>query len=438
MKLKEQALRQEIFERVRAFYEYKYGGDTPPRNRVKYGGRVFDEHELINLVDAALDFWLTAGPNAVEFEKRFAATIGVSHAVLVNSGSSANLLAVSALTSHYLGDRRLQPGDEVITVAAGFPSTVAPILQNNLLPVYVDVDVGNYNAVPAQVRAAVGPKTRAIFLAHTLGNPFDIEQILDIARRHDLWVIEDNCDAVGSRYNGKLTGGFGHLATVSFYPAHHITMGEGGCVLTDDEELARYVVSFRDWGRDCYCPAGEQNTCGDRFNRQFGTLPFGYDHKYVYSHLGYNLKMTDLQAAIGLAQLDKLEGFIEKRKANFDKLYRGLSPYSDRLVLPAATPNSDPAWFCFLITVRENAGFSRNELTGYLERNGIETRTLFAGNILRQPAFIDTPYRKIGDLANTDRVMLNTFFIGVYPGITGEQIDYMIECFETFFHQNGY
>ncbi|MBN1999840.1 lipopolysaccharide biosynthesis protein RfbH [candidate division KSB1 bacterium] len=431
----ERALREQIFERVRAFYQYKYADGVPPRNKVKYGGRVFDEHELVNLVDAALDFWLTAGPNALNFEKRFAEYMGVTHAALVNSGSSANLVAISALTSPTLGDRRLTPGDEVITVAAGFPSTVAPILQNNLVPVYVDINIGNYNAIPEQVEKAVGPKTRAIFLAHTLGNPFDVERILHIARRHDLWIIEDNCDAVGSRYKGKPTGGFGHLATVSFYPAHHITMGEGGCVLTNDEQLARIVVSFRDWGRDCYCEPGEQNTCGKRFNQQFGTLPFGYDHKYVYSHLGYNLKITDLQAAIGLAQLDKLDGFIKKRKANFDKLYQSLLGFQDRIVLPVATENSDPAWFCFLITVRDDAGFNRNELTGFLEESGIETRTLFAGNILRQPAFIDTPCRKVGNLINTDLVMLNTFFVGLYPGITDEQIEYMAESFNTFFHR---
>ena len=438
MKQEEAKIREEIFKKVRDLYSLKFknrqfiAGKTP----VRYAGRVFDENELINLVDASLDFWLTAGRYAEEFEYRFAEYFGVSDAILVNSGSSANLVALSTLTSKKLGDKRLKPGDEVITVAAGFPVTVAPIIQNGLIPVFVDVNIGTYNAIPEQINEAISSKTRAIFMAHTLGNPFDLDKVLALVKKHSLWLVEDNCDAVGSRYAGKLTGTFGHLATISFYPAHHITMGEGGCVLTDDDELVLIARSFRDWGRDCYCGPGENNTCGKRFTQQFGTLPYGYDHKYVYSHVGYNLKITDMQAAIGVAQLDKLEGFTQRRKENFKKLYKGLKPFEDIIILPQATPNSDPSWFCFLITVRENAGFSRNDLTNFLEQNGIETRNLFAGNLTRQPAFIDKPMRKINDLENTDYVMNNTFFVGVYPGIGDDQIDYMVDKFSQFFDRN--
>jgi len=431
----EKQIREEILELVKRLHAVRYGRQefVPGKTPVRYAGRVFDEREMVNLVDASLDFWLTAGRYAEEFESGFAEYIGVSDAILVNSGSSANLVAMSTLTSPKLGDRQLRPGDEVITAAAGFPTTAAPIVQNRLIPVFVDVEIGTYNASMEQIAAAVGPNTRALFLAHTMGNPFELDGVLDLVKRHNLWLIEDNCDALGSRYRGRLTGTFGALAACSFYPAHHITTGEGGCVLTDSEDLARIARSFRDWGRDCYCSGGENNTCGKRFTQQFGTLPYGYDHKYVYSHVGYNLKVTDMQAAIGVAQLDKLEGFIQKRKEHFSLIYEGLKPYEERIVLPEATPESDPSWFGFVITVREGAGFTRNELTGYLEQNGIETRNLFSGNITRQPAFLDVPKRQVGDLKNSDYIMNNTFFVGVYPGLDSVQIEYVLDRFREFF-----
>ena len=438
MKQEETKIREEIFEKVRDLYSLKFKNKQfiPRKTPVRYAGRVFDERELINLVDASLDFWLTAGRYAEEFESRFAEYFDVSDAILVNSGSSANLIALSTLTSKKLGNKRLRPGDEVITIAAGFPVTIAPVIQNGLIPVFVDVNIGTYNAIPEQIDKAISSKTRAIFMAHTLGNPFELDSVMEIVEKHDLWLVEDNCDAVGSTYHGKLTGTFGHLATVSFYPAHHMTLGEGGCVLTNDDELAHIARSFRDWGRDCYCGPGENNTCGKRFTQQFGTLPNGYDHKYVYSEVGYNLKVTDMQAAIGVAQLDKLEGFTQKRKENFKKLYEGLKPFEDKIILPQATPNSNPSWFSFLITVRKNARFSRNELTSFLEQNGIETRNLFAGNLMRQPAFQDKPLRKINDLENTDYIMNNTFFVGVYPGIDDAQNQYMLDTFTKFFQNN--
>ena len=358
--------------------------------------------------------------------------MGLSNALLVNSGSSANLVALTALTSPTLGSRRLKPGDEVITVAAAFPTTVAPIVQNNLVPVFVDVNLADYTANPDQLKEAIGPRTRAIMMAHTLGVPFDLDVVTELAARHDLWVVEDNCDALGSRYRGRLTGTFGHLATMSFYPAHHITMGEGGCVVTDDDQLGRIARSIRDWGRDCYCAGGENNTCGTRFSQQFGTLPHGFDHKYVYSHIGYNLKVTDMQAAIGCAQLAKLDAFIARRRANFDFLLNVLRPYEDRLLLPAATWHSEPSWFGFAITVRENAGFSRADLVRFLEANRIETRPLFTGNLLRHPAFQAIPHRIVRDLANTDTVMNNTFFVGVYPGLDPARLDHMAAAFAGF------
>jgi CDP-6-deoxy-D-xylo-4-hexulose-3-dehydrase len=431
----EQDIRKEIFDLVREIHLLKYGGRefVPGTTPVRYAGRVFDEQEMINLVDASLDFWLTAGRFAEEFESRFAEYFDLSDAVLVNSGSSANLVAMSTLTSPKLGERQLRPGDEVITAAAGFPTTVAPVVQNGLVPVFVDVQPATYNVIVEQVAEAIGPKTRAIFIAHTMGNPFNLAALTGLAEKHHLWLIEDNCDALGSRYNGKLTGTFGDLATFSFYPAHHITMGEGGCVITNDEDLARVARSFRDWGRDCYCSGGENNTCGKRFTQQFGTLPYGYDHKYVYSHIGYNLKVTDMQAAIGVAQLDKLEGFIQARKSHFKAIHDGLKPFEDRIILPEATPDSDPSWFGFVISVRPGAGFTRNELTGYLEQAGIETRNLFSGNLTRQPAYLDIPKRVVGDLPNTDFIMENTFFIGVYPGLDDAQIGYVLDRFNEFF-----
>lgn len=427
-------LRAEILELVNEYHRERFTGHTfvPGRDTVHYAGRVFDADELVKLVDASLDFFLTASRYADQFESAFAEFFGLSNASLVNSGSSANLVALTALTSPKLCDRRLQPGDEVVTVAAGFPTTLAPIIQNQLVPVFVDVNLGDYTAIPEQIEAAFGPKTRAIVMAHTLGVPFDLDTVMRMAKEHDLWVVEDNCDALGSRYRGQLTGTFGDIASVSFYPAHHITMGEGGCVLTDDELLSRIIRSVRDWGRDCYCAGGENNTCGKRFSQQFGKLPDGYDHKYVYSHIGYNLKVTDMQAAVGVAQLNKLEGFITRRKINFQKIYAMLAPYQERLLLPHPTPNSDPAWFGFVLTVREQAGFARNDLTGFLEANHIETRALFGGNLLRQPAFMNIEHRVVGDLTNTDTILKNTFFIGVYPGINDIQLDYIDSVFRRF------
>lgn len=431
---KDSELRARILDLVGEYYQARFAG-TPFRpgiDSIHYAGRVFDAEELGRLVDSSLDFFLTAGRFADEFEAQFAEYFGLSAAHLVNSGSSANLVAVTALTSPKLGERRLRPGDEVITVAAGFPTTVAPILQNRLVPVFVDVSLGDYTALPARLEEAVGPRTRAIVMAHTMGVPFDLDTVTRLAKDHHLWVVEDNCDALGSRYRGQLTGTFGDLSTVSFYPAHHITMGEGGCVLTGNETLSRIARSIRDWGRDCYCAGGENNTCGKRFSQQFGALPQGYDHKYVYTHVGYNLKVTDMQAAIGVAQLAKLEGFIARRKANFQRLQAMLEPHADRLLLPHAPPNTDPSWFGYVVTVRDDAGFTRDELTRFLEANRIETRNLFSGNLLRQPAFADIEHRVVGDLANTDIIMQRTFFVGVYPGLDEARLEYMGSVFDRF------
>lgn len=432
-----QEIRSEILKQVRDYFDKKFNTQSflPGQTPVRYAGRVFDAEELVNLVDSSLDFWLTAGPNAEAFENEFAEFLGVEDSILVNSGSSANLVAISVLTSPKLKDRRLKPGDEVITVASAFPTTVSPIVQNNLVPVFVDVELGNYNIIVNRIEQALSEKTKAIFLAHTLGNPFDLSVVLEIAKRKKLWVIEDNCDALGSKYNNEFTGTFGDLATVSFYPAHHMTMGEGGNVLTNNEELARIARSFRDWGRDCYCASGEDNTCGVRFTQQFGNLPPGYDHKFVYSHIGYNLKTTDMQAAIGRAQLKKLPGFIKKRKANFLDIFNGLKKFEDRLILPVATANSDPSWFCFLITIRDGQKFCRNDIVGFLNKHKIHTRNLFAGNLVKQPAFMNINYRIAGDLNNTDKIMNDTFFIGVYPGIGKLEIDYTISKFEEFFRK---
>jgi CDP-6-deoxy-D-xylo-4-hexulose-3-dehydrase len=428
------ALRAEITALVREYYKEQFAGRTfdSRSDLVHYAGRVFDENELCNLVDASLDFFLTANRYSERFEAGFADFLGVSDALLVNSGSSANLVALATLTSPKLGPRRLEPGDEVITVAAGFPTTVAPIVQNGLVPVFVDINLADYTADPEQLRSAIGPRTRAIMMAHTLGVPFDLDTVTGLAEKHGLWVIEDNCDALGSRYRGRLTGTFGHLASVSFYPAHHITMGEGGAVVTNDESLARIARSFRDWGRDCYCAGGESNTCGTRFSQQFGSLPRGFDHKYVYSHIGYNLKVTDMQAAIGCAQLEKLGRFVAARRANFDRLMEILRPYEDRLLLPRPTPRSEPSWFGFVITVRDDAGFTRDELVGFLEANRVETRSLFAGNLLRHPAFEGIPHRIVRNLTNTDVVMNSSFFVGVYPGLDSAQLDHMASAFARF------
>jgi len=408
---------------------------VPGESPVPCAGRAFDADELVHLVDAALDFWLTSGRYAARFEHEFARFVGVRHAVLCNSGSSANLLAVAALTSPKLGARRLQPGDEVVTVAAAFPTTVFPLVQYGLVPVFVDVDLGAYNAIPDRIAEAVTPCTRAIMLAHTLGNPFDLDRVMEIARHHDLWLIEDNCDALGSTWHGRRTGTFGDLATVSFYPAHHITMGEGGCVLTDQPLLKTIVESFRDWGRDCWCNTGADNTCGKRFARQMGDLPPGYDHKYVYSHAGYNLKLTDMQAAVGVAQLRKLPAFIEARKRNWSRLRESLSELDEFLILPRASACADPSWFGFAVTLREDAPFSRNALVEFLESRRIATRMLFAGDLTRQPAFQGVNYRISGDLANTDAVMRRTFWVGVYPGLTEPMMDWIAESFHQFARQ---
>jgi CDP-6-deoxy-D-xylo-4-hexulose-3-dehydrase len=427
-----EALRAQILELVAAYAaeQWQTGPFVPGVTPVPVSGKVFDGTDVQHLVDASLDFWLTTGRFAREFEHRFAAWWGTNHCLLVNSGSSANLLALTALTSPQLGDRRLKPGDEVITCAAGFPTTVAPILQNGLVPVFVDAHVPTYNADPSGLEASVGPRTRAILLAHTLGNPFDLDTVMALAKKHDLWVIEDCCDAVGAEYRGRKVGTFGDLATVSFYPAHHITMGEGGAVLTDNPKLKKIVESFRDWGRDCWCEPGVDNTCGKRFDWQLGDLPHGYDHKYTYSHLGYNLKLTDMQAAVGLSQLDKLDGFIARRRENFSHLRARLGPLDEFLILPEPTPHSDPSWFGFPITLREGAPITRNTLIRHLESRKIGTRLLFGGNLLRQPAFKDTPRRVVGDLATSDLIMNRTFWIGVYPGLTPPMLDFIATTLE--------
>ena len=393
---------------------------------------MFDQVELQHAVEASLDFWLTTGRFAAEFERAFAQFIGVRHALLVNSGSSANLLALSALTSPKLGDRQLKPGDEVITIASGFPTTLNPILQNQLVPVFVDVTLPTYNVDVTQLEAACSPRTRAVMLAHTLGNPFDLGAVTAFCRQHKLWLIEDCCDAVGSTYHGKKVSTFGDLATVSFYPAHHMTMGEGGAVLTNTPVLKTLVESFRDWGRDCWCDPGKDNTCGKRFDWQLGELPRGYDHKYTYSHIGYNLKLTDWQAAIGVAQLQKLPGFIAARRANFQLLYTGLKDLEDRFILPAATPGSDPSWFGFPIAVRTGGSAARDAVIQHLTAAKISTRLLFGGNLTRQPAYKNIVRRQIGTLGNSDFVMNQVFWIGVYPGLTSSMIDYIVSTLHQF------
>ena len=396
------------------------------QDHIPYAGRIYDDKEMISLVESALDFWLTAGRYAKQFEDELAKFLGIQYCLLTNSGSSANLLAISTLTSPKLGAKRLKPGDEVITTACGFPTTVNPIIQNSLVPVFIDVDLGTYNIRVDKIEEAITEKTKAIFVAHTLGNPAELDEIMEVAKKHDLWFIEDNSDALGSKYKGNYTGTFGHISSCSFYPAHHITMGEGGAVLTNDSLLKRIIASFRDWGRDCYCEPGHDNTCGKRFGWQLGKLPFGYDHKYIYSHIGYNLKMTDMQAAIGVEQLKKLPGFIEKRKENFRMIYEGLRKYEKWFILPEATENSEPSWFGFPILVREDAPFSRDEIVRYLEENKIATRMLFGGNLTKQPAYENARYRVVNSLENTDLVMNNLFWIGVYPGLTREMIEYML------------
>ena len=421
-------LRARILDLVTEYHDEAFAAPTfvPGETAVRVSGKVFDADEMRNLVDSSLDFWLTTGRYAAEFEREFAKFCGVRSAILVNSGSSANLLAVTALTSPTLGPRRLLPGDEVITVAAGFPTTVNPIFQNRLVPVFVDVEVPSYNVDVAQLDAALSDRTRAIILAHTLGNPFDAAAVSAFAKKHNLWLIEDCCDAVGASFEGQRVGTFGDLATVSFYPAHHITMGEGGAVLVNDPRLRTIVESFRDWGRDCWCDPGKDNTCGKRFDWQLGDLPHGYDHKYTYSHIGYNLKVTDMQAAVGVAQLRKLPRFIEARRKNFDTLHRGLSDLP-QLLLPEATAGAQPSWFGFPIAVRPESGLTRDAVAGALERKRVATRLLFAGNLVRQPAYRESVFRTVGELPQSDFVMKNVFWIGTYPGLSDASLAYVIE-----------
>ncbi len=434
-------LKEQIFALTKEYYKHIHQPKihkpfNPASDRVNYAGRVFDESEMINLVDSALDFWLTYGHYSKTFEKRLAEYLGVRWALLVNSGSSANLLAFMALTSPLLKERQVKRGDEVITVAAGFPTTIAPIVQYGAIPVFVDVELETANIDVTQLKVALSEKTKAVMLAHTLGNPFDIEKVKAFCNKHNLWLIEDNCDALGSEYDGKKTGTFGDIGTSSFYPPHHMTMGEGGAVYTDNPLLKKILLSIRDWGRDCWCESGVDNTCGARFSQQFGTLPKGYDHKYVYSHFGYNLKVTDMQAAIGVAQLEKLDDFTAARRKHFELLREGLQGLKNFFIFPKTYEKANPSWFGFLIVLRKDTPFSRNDIVGYLEKNRIQTRNLFAGNITRQPLFNslkeEEDYKIIGTLSQTDRLMNNAFWVGVYPGMRKEAIYYMIETIHIF------
>jgi len=427
-------LRSEILNLVSKYSEITHNHKkfVPGKTPVPVSGRVFGEVELKMLVSASLDFWLTAGRFNDQFEKELAEFLGINFVTTTNSGSSANLLAISALTSEQLGEKKLQSGDEVITTAAGFPTTVNPILQNNLMPVFVDVDLSTYVADTKSVEDAITEKTKAIIFAHTLGNPFNVEEVKKLAENNGLWLIEDACDALGSKFNGKLVGTFGDIGTVSFYPAHHITMGEGGAVFTNNPELKRLIESFRDWGRDCFCATGMSNTCGKRFGWKLGELPEGYDHKFIYSHVGYNLKITDMQAAVGLAQLQNLNKFIEKRKHNFNLLKDSINDLKKYFILPEATKNSDPAWFGFPITITEEAPFSKRDLAVYLSEKKVDTRPIFAGNLTKQPYFKNQNYKTVGNLKNTDIIMNNSFWVGVYPGLTDEMITYLAETIRNF------
>ena len=440
---KKEELKAQILELTREYYKEVHAQKKefePGKTFVHYGGRYFNDEEMVNLVDSSLDFWLTQGPWTHKFERRLADWLGVKYCAVTNSGSSANLLAFYTLTSHKLGDRRIKKGDEVITVAAGFPTTVTPIIQYGAIPVFMDVALPGFDIDVNQLEAAYSPKTKAVMMAHSLGNPFNLKVVLAFCEKHNLWLIEDNCDALGSEYTidgvTKKTGTWGHIGTSSFYPPHHMTMGEGGAVYTNDPELNKITLSFRDWGRDCWCASGVDNTCRMRFTGQFGELPKGYDHKYVYSHFGFNLKITDMQAAVGCAQLDKLDQIVAARRANYQMLYDGLKDVPG-LILPVAEANSNPSWFGFLIAVKEDAGFTRNELTGYLEQNKIQTRNLFAGNLTKHPCFDEMRqtgegYRIVGELKNTDFVMTNGFWIGVFPGMTKEMNEWMIKCIKDF------
>lgn len=419
-----------------ALEKFKKTEFVPGETHIPVSGKVIDSDELKLMVEASLDGWLTTGRFNDQFQSKLANFIGVKYLLTTNSGSSSNLLAFTALTSSLLKDRAINPGDEVITVAAGFPTTVNPILQNNAIPVFVDIEHSTHNIDPQKIEEALSHKTKAIMLAHSLGNPFNLKVVMDICRKYNLWLVEDNCDALGSKYNGQFTGTFGDIATLSFYPAHHITMGEGGAIFTNNSELKKIIESFRDWGRDCYCPGGKDNTCGKRFGWKLGDLPEGYDHKYTYSHMGFNLKITDMQAACGLAQLGKLESFIQARKDNFSYLKQQLKNCEEFITLPEATENSDPSWFGFLITLKDNNDFRRVDFLKYLDQHNIGTRLLFAGNLTKQPYMIGKNFRISGDLIVTDDVMNNSFWIGVHPGLTKDMLDYIVDRFETFFGLN--
>lgn len=442
--MNEAEARAEILAMVKEYAEtYHSGKAYREGDRIPYASRVYDSGEMMNLVDSALEFWLTAGRYTDEFEKKFAEYLGIKYCSLVNSGSSANLLAFMALTSPLLGDRRIRRGDEVITVAAGFPTTVNPIIQYGAVPVFVDVTIPQYNIDTTQLETALSDKTKAVMIAHTLGNPFDLKEVKAFCDRHGLWLVEDNCDALGSTYTidkeTKLTGTVGDIGTSSFYPPHHMTMGEGGAVYTDNPLLHKIIRSLRDWGRDCICPSGKDNLCGHRFDRQYGELPLGYDHKYVYSHFGYNLKATDMQAAVGCAQLEKFPSFVERRKHNFTRLKEALQEAEDRLILPVACDNSDPSWFGFIVTCGE--GIDRNRIVAYIEEKGIQTRMLFAGNLIKHPCFDEmrrdgAGYRVAGSLTNTDRIMRDSFWVGVYPGMTDEMTDYMAKIIKEAVWKN--
>ena len=431
---KADAIRAQIADLVVQYHDEAYAAKefVPGVSAVPVSGRVFDAGDMNSLMDSTLDFWLTAGRFATQFEREFARFCGVRKSLLVNSGSSADLVALTTLTSPKLGDRRLKPGDEVITVAAGFPTTVNPIIQNGLVPVFLDITVPDYNLDISQLEEALSPKTRALMFAHTLGNPGNMDAISEFVKKHDLWLVEDCCDAIGGSYNGKKVGTFGDIATASFYPAHHITMGEGGAVFMNNVKLKVIAESYRDWGRDCWCEPGKDNTCGKRYDWQLGDLPCGYDHKYTYSHIGYNLKVTDMQAAVGVSQLKKLPEFIAARRRNFTYLYERLQDLQEHLILPQATPNSEPSWFGFPIAVREDAPFTRDEVVRHLDSKKIGTRLLFAGNLLKQPAYANIQHRKIGDLKNTDFVMNQVFWVGVYPGLSDAHKDYVIEVLHDF------
>lgn len=433
-------LKQEILEKTKEYYSLVHEKTLKQefvsgKSRVNYAGRVFDEREMINLVDSSLDFWLTYGAYSKQFEKEFAKMLGVRWAFLVNSGSSANLLAFFTLTSPLLKERQIKRGDEVITVAAGFPTTVAPIVQYGAVPVFVDMELQYFNIDHTKLELAISPKTKAVMVAHTLGNPFNIKAVKEFCDKHNLWLIEDNCDALGSLYDGKPTGTWGNIGTSSFYPPHHMTMGEGGATYTNDPLLKKIMLSMRDWGRDCWCESGVDNTCKKRFSQKFGELPIGYDHKYVYSHFGFNLKVSDMQAAVGCAQIEKFPTFVARRKENFKRLYDGLKDIKE-LILVTPQPNSDPSWFGFMMTVADGAKFSRNDLSEYLENANIQTRNLFAGNMTRHPLFLDLQegidFRIVGELKNTDKIMNDSLWIGVYPGMSCGMIDYCIKSIREF------